>query len=52
MEDMGSWAHIIAILFIVFVVNIVGHTTNEEINTKNVGDVIVDAHYIPRVHYA
>ena len=50
-EDIGSWAHILATLLTLFVVNNVGLTTNEEINTKNVGYVIVDAHCIPRVHY-
>ena len=49
-EDMGSWAHILATLFRLFLVNNVGYTTNEEINTIYVGDVIVAAHYIPRVH--
>ena len=49
-EDMGFWAHILATLFTLFVVNNVGYTTNEENNTKYVGDIIVAAHYIPRVH--
>ena len=30
-----------------FVVNIVGSIANMEINTKHIGDVTKDAHYIP-----
>ena len=28
-------------------VNIVDHTLNKEINTKNIGDIIVNVDYIP-----
>ena len=30
-----------------FLVNILGHIINEETNTKNIGDITVDAQYIP-----